>query len=141
MNLRLNAGIVACLIVAAALAPAAPAQAQIPPAKTQIPPAKAANPPAKAQKPPAKAANPLYVDQCTDWEGKKFAIDARIDGCTRTIGSGKYQGKNLAWAYDNRGLAYKATGRKAEAIADFRKAQSIDPTDQVSRNELRKLGG
>jgi hypothetical protein len=73
MNLRLNAGIVACLIVAAGLVPAAPAKAQSPPAKTQ--------------KPPAKAANPLYVDQCTDWEGKKFAVDARIDGCTRTIGT------------------------------------------------------
>src|SRR5690348_5084544 len=103
-------GVVAYLIAIAALLPAPPAQAQTPPAKTQNPPANAAKPPAKVQKPPAKAANPLYVDQCTDWEGKKFPIDARIDGCTRTIGSGKYRGKNLAWAYDNRGLAYKNKG-------------------------------
>jgi tetratricopeptide (TPR) repeat protein len=44
-------------------------------------------------------------------------------------------------AYNNRGLAYKAVGRKAEAIADFRKAQSIDPSDQISKAQLRNLGG
>jgi Flp pilus assembly protein TadD len=43
-------------------------------------------------------------------------------------------------AYNNRGLAYKATGRKAEAIADFRKAQSLDPADKVSKEQLRALG-
>ena len=31
-------------------------------------------------------------------------------------------------------------GRRAEAIADFRKAQSIDPADQVSKQQLRVLG-
>jgi Flp pilus assembly protein TadD len=44
-------------------------------------------------------------------------------------------------AHNNRGLAYKALGRKAEAIADFRKSQSIDPTDQTSKDELKRLGG
>ena len=43
-------------------------------------------------------------------------------------------------AYNNRGISYKALGRRAEAIADFRKAQSIDPADQVSREQLRGLG-
>jgi hypothetical protein len=31
-------------------------------------------------------------------------------------------------------------GRRAEAIADFRKAQSIDPADQVSKQQLRVRG-
>ena len=44
-------------------------------------------------------------------------------------------------AYNNRGLAHKALGRKAEAIADFRKALSIDPTDKKAQNELKSLGG
>ena len=43
-------------------------------------------------------------------------------------------------AYNNRGLAYKALGRRADAIADFRKSQSIDATDQTSRDELKRLG-
>ena len=43
-------------------------------------------------------------------------------------------------AYNNRGLASKASGRKADAIADFRKSQSIDPTDQTSKDELKRLG-
>jgi hypothetical protein len=31
-------------------------------------------------------------------------------------------------------------GRRADAIADFRKAQSIDPADQVSKQQLRVFG-
>jgi tetratricopeptide (TPR) repeat protein len=43
-------------------------------------------------------------------------------------------------AYNNRGLSYEVLGRRAEAIADFRKAQSIDSADQVSKQQLRMLG-
>jgi len=32
-------------------------------------------------------------------------------------------------------------GRKAEAIADFRKALSIDPADKTAERELKSLGG
>jgi hypothetical protein len=31
-------------------------------------------------------------------------------------------------------------GRRAEAIADFRKAQSIDSADRLSKQQLRVLG-
>jgi hypothetical protein len=44
----------------------------------------------------------------------------------------KYQSKKdakLKWA-----------GRSEEAIADFLKAQSIDPKDQASKEQLRGLG-
>jgi hypothetical protein len=37
-------------------------------------------------------------------------------------------------------LTYEAPDRRAEAIADFRKAQSIDSADQVSKQQLRMLG-
>jgi Flp pilus assembly protein TadD len=43
-------------------------------------------------------------------------------------------------AYNNRGLSYRELGRRAEAIADFRKVQSIDSADQISRQGLRMLG-
>jgi hypothetical protein len=43
-------------------------------------------------------------------------------------------------AYNNRGLSNEVLGRRAEAIADFRKAQSIDPADRVSKQQLRVLG-
>ena len=43
-------------------------------------------------------------------------------------------------AYDNRAFSHEALGRHAEAIADFRKAQSIDPADLVSKQQLRVLG-
>jgi len=42
-------------------------------------------------------------------------------------------------AYNNRGLTDDALDRRAEAVADFRKAQSIDPADQVSKQHLRML--
>jgi Flp pilus assembly protein TadD len=42
-------------------------------------------------------------------------------------------------AYNNRGLSYEVLGRRAEAIADFRKAQSIDSADRISKQQLRVL--
>jgi hypothetical protein len=32
-----------------------------------------------------------------------LASDVQVDGCTAAIRSGKYSGRNLAWAYVNRG--------------------------------------
>jgi Tfp pilus assembly protein PilF len=43
-------------------------------------------------------------------------------------------------AYNNRGLSHEVLGHRTETIADFRKAQSIDPTDLVSKQQLRVLG-
>src|SRR6266436_3543653 len=41
-----------------------------------------------------------------------------------------------AEAYVNRGLAYKALGLTANANSDFQLAQSIDPSDQISKSQL-----
>jgi len=43
-------------------------------------------------------------------------------------------------AYNNRSLSYEPMGRRAEAVADFREAQSIDSVDPVSKKLLRVLG-
>jgi aspartyl protease family protein len=48
----------------------------------------------------------------------------------------KHNHPALAQVYSNRGLAYKALGLTEEAIADFRKAQAIDPSDQTSKAQL-----
>jgi hypothetical protein len=35
-------------------------------------------------------------------KGNSFSPDLRINGCTAAIQSGKWSGKNLAWAFNNR---------------------------------------
>jgi tetratricopeptide (TPR) repeat protein len=37
-------------------------------------------------------------------------------------------------------LSYEVLGRRAEAIADFRKALLIDPANQISKQQLRVFG-
>ena len=86
---------------------------------------------------PARAQYPLYVAQCNDWEGKRFSIEERIDGCTAIISSGRYGRKNLARAYNNRGFAWTAKGDLDLAIADFREALRLDPKLPL-RNSKRR---
>jgi tetratricopeptide (TPR) repeat protein len=43
-------------------------------------------------------------------------------------------------AYNNRGWAYEFSGDKTRAIADFRKALSLDRTNQFARESLKRLG-
>jgi hypothetical protein len=45
-----------------------------------------------------------------------------------------------AYALDTRGHNLEALGWKEEAIADFRRALSIDPSLQESRDALKRLG-
>ena len=48
----------------------------------------------------------------------------------------RHKHQNLAQVYNNRGLAHKALGLTEEAIADFNKAQAIDPSDRTSKAQL-----
>jgi tetratricopeptide (TPR) repeat protein len=50
-----------------------------------------------------------------------------ISGCTAVIRSGQLLGKELAWAYYNRGIAYFKLGEHAQAIEDFDQALRLDP--------------
>ncbi len=64
-----------------------------------------------------------YTDDCVKGRG-----ETKIAGCTRAIESGRWSGANLAWAYNNRGNAYKNTRQYDNAIADYTKAIRLDPS-------------
>lgn len=51
----------------------------------------------------------------------------QISGCTAVIRSGKWSGKELARAYNNRGIAYRRLGRTRKAIDDYDRALRLDP--------------
>ncbi len=55
--------------------------------------------------------------------------DVQIGGCTAAIRSGQWQGKELAWAYNHRGAAYRRDIDDAvQAIEDFDQALRLDPS-------------
>jgi tetratricopeptide (TPR) repeat protein len=62
------------------------------------------------------------ADACVKGTG-----DEKIAVCTRSINSGLWKGPNLAWAYTNRGIAYRAKGEPDHAIADYGKAIWLNP--------------
>src|SRR3989344_6946387 len=62
------------------------------------------------------------ADDCVKTSG-----DVRIAACTRAIESGRWQGANLALAYNNRGIAKRAKGDLNGAIADYNRALELDP--------------
>jgi tetratricopeptide (TPR) repeat protein len=64
-----------------------------------------------------------------------IAWDDQIEGCTKVISSGKYAGTERAWAYYNRGNAYRAKGENDRAIADYDEAIRLDPDDPDSYNQ------
>lgn len=53
--------------------------------------------------------------------------DQRISACTAVIESGKWVGKNLAWAFNDRGLYYANTGNHDRAIPDYTEAIRLNP--------------
>ncbi len=54
-------------------------------------------------------------------------LDLSIGGCTAVIRSGQWQGKDLAWAYFERGNAYYGLGEPRLAIEDYDEALRLDP--------------
>ncbi len=60
-------------------------------------------------------------DVCAKWETTQPA--RLIEACTETIGLDA----RAAWAYLNRGIAYAATGKADEELADYSKAIELDP--------------
>ena len=70
--------------------------------------------------------------------------ELRIAGCTAAIESGFWDGPELAWAYNNRGVAHRMSGAYAQAERDFTEAIRIDPENPInwnSRGHLRRLNG
>ena len=76
---------------------------------------------------PARAGMKEDCEQERDWSLK-------IGGCTAAIGSGQWQGKDLYWAYYNRGLAYYNLGEHRRAIEDYDQAARLDPGDADAYN-------
>ena len=54
-------------------------------------------------------------------------LDTKVSGCTVVIRSGQWQGKDLAWAYNNRGIANAELGNPARAIEDYDQALRLNP--------------
>jgi tetratricopeptide (TPR) repeat protein len=72
---------------------------------------------------PARAQSPAYVEKCVRGQ----SADERLDGCTTAIRSGRYKGKDLAWAFNNRGAAYYYKRDYDRAVADYEEAIRLDP--------------
>lgn len=51
----------------------------------------------------------------------------QINGCTAVIRSDQRSGKNLVWAYYNRGFAYHGLGEFQKAIKDYNRALRLSP--------------
>jgi Tfp pilus assembly protein PilF len=52
-----------------------------------------------------------------------------ISACTLIIGArDSYSARNVAIAYRNRGLGYRANGQSGRALVDFEESIRIDPT-------------
>ncbi len=71
------------------------------------------------------APTPQQIGSCQGAGG--ISPDLRIDECTALIQSGPWSGQALAWAYRNRGLAYKAKDDNGRAIADYDQSIRLDP--------------
>jgi lipoprotein NlpI len=82
---------------------------------------------------PASAQTQQQIDWCVN-KGDTFSPDLRISGCTASIQSGRWSGRGLAWAFNNRGLAYAKNGQYDRAIADYDQAIRLNPQDANAFN-------
>ena len=82
---------------------------------------------------PASAYSQRDTDACVN-KTNTFSKDEQISGCTEAIRSGRWSGKNLAWAYGNRCIAYKDKEEYERAMADCDRAIELDPRDDHAFN-------
>jgi lipoprotein NlpI len=64
------------------------------------------------------------ADTCSKGSGNE-----KIAACTAAINSGKWKGRNLAWAYSNRACGYNEIAEYIRAIADATEAIRLNPED------------
>src|SRR5882724_4269307 len=74
----------------------------------------------------AAAQEPSSWDMCNN-EGKAYPPDIVVYGCTAAIGAADQNPQHLAVAHNNRGLAFRAKGDIARALADYDEAVRLDP--------------
>ncbi len=82
---------------------------------------------------PAAAVTQRQIDACVN-RNQQFSLDEQVSGCTASIQSGRWSGKNLAWAYGNRCIAYKDKKQYDRAMADCNQAIALDPRDDHAYN-------
>jgi tetratricopeptide (TPR) repeat protein len=75
---------------------------------------------------PAAAQQSQDVTACIN--EAKASPDIQIGGCTTAIQSGRWKGKDLAWAFSNRGVAYYNKGQYDRAIQDYDQAIKLNPS-------------
>jgi tetratricopeptide (TPR) repeat protein len=80
---------------------------------------------------PALAQTQQQIDWCVNIP-KRFSADMRLNGCNAAIESGRWVGKNLAWAIYNRGNAYLNKKDYCRAIADYDEAIRLRPQHAYS---------
>lgn len=74
----------------------------------------------------AATASPAFADTADDCvQFDNLAL--KIEGCTAAIHSGDWAGEDLAWAYNNRALAYQHLGDEEQALRDIDMALELNP--------------
>jgi tetratricopeptide (TPR) repeat protein len=74
---------------------------------------------------PVLAATGNDTDDCHQPQNNQL----RIASCTRLIEAPNASSKMRSWALNNRGIAWKATGEPARALADYSEAIRLDPSN------------
>jgi len=78
------------------------------------------------------AQSPRNWSQCIGREGPN--ADAVIEGCTAVIRAGQDSPRNLATAFDNRGVAYRLKGDYEHALQDYDQATRLNPDNAHAYN-------
>jgi uncharacterized membrane protein len=90
------------------------------------------NPPA-ANNAPADGLTQREIDACVN-RNDQVSLDDQINGCTEAIRSGRWKGKDLAWAYGNRCIAYKDKAQYDRAMHDCDEAITLDEKNAYAYN-------
>lgn len=76
--------------------------------------------------------------------GGTFSPEARLAGCGKLIDSGKWKGREIAWAYANRCILYQAQGQTEKALVNCDLAIRQDPQNWLAyqmRGEIAEKRG
>src|SRR5262245_22987522 len=75
---------------------------------------------------PLFAQTQQQIDLCANKSGNSSSRDSQITACTAIIQSGRWTGKDLAWAFTRRATAYFVQNNNERAIADYSQALQLD---------------
>jgi hypothetical protein len=87
---------------------------------------------------PAGAQTPQQLAWCSGGKDSP-GPDQKIAACTAVIQSGRYSGKSLALAFNNRANGYLKKEDQDRAIADYDQALKLDPNYALAYNNRGKI--